>query len=137
MWQGNVREKEMSRIVIGKGLLVRGEFSGEGHLQVGGELEGRIDLTGTVVILEGSRVQADIAATQITVAGVVRGNLTAARKVELSATGQLAGDVRSKLVIIQDGAVVNGRIVTETSPSPPEELAEIVVLTRQGEASVP
>ncbi len=87
MWQRNEREKGMSRIIVRKGLLVRGEFSGEGDVQVGGELEGRIDLTGTVVILEGAKVQADISATEITVAGLVRGNLTASGKVEVWAPG--------------------------------------------------
>ncbi len=121
MWQRNAGEKETSLIIIRKGLVVRGEFSGEGDLQVGGQLEGRIELTGTVVILEGAKVQADISATEITVAGVVRGNLIASSKVELSSTGQLVGDARSKVVIIQDGAMVNGRISTEATTSPPGE----------------
>lgn len=121
---------ETSLVMVGKGLVVRGEFSGEGDLRVGGQLEGTIDLTGTVEIVDGATVQGEISATEITVAGTVRGNLTASGKVEVLATGQVIGDVRGSGVIIQEGAVVNGRISMETIPRSPGESAELAELTK-------
>lgn len=137
MWQKKGGEKEPSLASVGKGLVVRGEFSGEGDLQVGGELEGRIELVGSVVIREGARVQADISATEIVVAGMVQGNVTASGKVEVLATGQLLGVVQGKAVIIREGAVVDGRISMGPLPGPPGELAEIAALKRQEEPSDP
>lgn len=134
MWTKNGKEKETSLTIIGKGLVVRGQFFGEGNLQVGGQLEGRIDLSGTVLILEGAKVQADISATEITVAGVVWGNLAAVGKAEVSATGQLLGDVRCKAMIIREGAVVNGS-VNMGAASPPREFGELASLSRRKEAS--
>lgn len=120
--------------VIGKGLAVRGELSGVGDLQLGGEVEGKISLTGTLVILEGARVEADISATEIFVAGSVRGDLMALRRVELSPTGHLVGSVRSKVLVVQEGGRVKGRTVVGTPSFPTEELAEIAEQVRQEEA---
>lgn len=120
--------------VVGKGLVLRGELSGEGDVRLEGQLEGKVNLTGTVVIVEGASVQADIAATDIFVAGAVRGNLNASGKVELSPTGHLVGNVRTKVLMVREGGTVNGRIIAGVPPSSPSEMAEIAELVRQEEA---
>lgn len=117
--------------MVGKGLVLRGEMMGEGDLHVQGQVEGKINLAGTVVILEGASVQADIAATEIIVAGVVRGNLTASNKVELSPTGYLVGDIRTQALIVREGASVNGRINVETPLSPAGVFAEMARLMKE------
>ncbi len=119
--------------ILGKGLILRGELTGEGDLQVQGHLEGTISVTGTVVILEGASIQADVSATDIVVAGVVRGNLMASGKVEISSTGHLMGDVRSKVLIVREGAALNGRINVETPLSPAGVFAEMTRLMQQEE----
>lgn len=119
--------------IFGKGLIIRGEVAGEGDVQVQGQVEGKITLTGTVVIEEGARVQADISAAEIVVAGVVRGNLMASGKVELSPTGHLIGDIRSKALIVREGAAVSGTISVEPPLSPAGVFAEVARLMQEGE----
>ncbi|MBW8056921.1 MAG: polymer-forming cytoskeletal protein [candidate division NC10 bacterium] len=123
--------------IFGKGLILRGKLEGEGDLQVQGHLEGKISLTGTVVVLEGASVQGDISANEIIVAGVVRGNLTASGKVELAPTGHLLGDVRSKQLIVREGAALNGSISVETPLSPAGVFAEMARLMQQEETPEP
>ncbi len=120
--------------ILGKGLVIRGELTGDGDVHVQGQLHGKISVTGTVVILEGANVQADIAASDIVVAGVVRGNLMASGKVEFAPTGHLVGDVRSKVLIVREGAALNGRISVEAPPSPAGVFAEITRLMQEEEA---
>ena len=120
--------------VIGKGLVIQGELSGEGNVQLGAELEGKVNLTGTLVILEGARIQADIFATEIIVAGTVRGNLIALGKVELAATGRVVGSVRGKVLVVREGGRVNGRTIIGVPSSPTGELAELVDRVREEEA---
>jgi len=129
----NTVNKEREKYFIGKGLILRGEISGEGDVQVEGEFEGKINLAGTVVICEGGKVQGDISATHITVAGLVRGDLMASGKVELSPTCQLVGSVQSKVLTVREGAVVKGKIKAETPLSPAAEFAEIARLVQQGD----
>ncbi len=124
-------------LIFGKGLILRGNLEGEGDLQVQGHLEGKISLTGTVVVLEGASVQGDISASEIIVAGVVRGNLIASGKVELAPTGHLVGDVRSKTLIVREGAALNGGISVETPLSPAGVFAEMARLMQQEETPEP
>lgn len=119
--------------MVGKGLILRGELSGDGDLHVQGHVEGKINVAGTVVIQEGASVQADISATEIIVAGVVRGNLAASSKIELSPTGYLVGDVRSPALIVREGAAVNGRLSVEADLSPARVFAEMARLIHEEE----
>lgn len=120
--------------IFGKGLMIRGEVAGEGDVQVEGELEGKITLTGTVVIAEGARVQADVSAVEIIVAGFVRGNLSASGRVELSPTGHLVGDISTKALIVREGAAVNGSINVEPASRSVGVFAEMTHLMHTEEA---
>lgn len=119
--------------ILGKGLVFRGELTGEGDLQVQGHLEGKINVSGTVVILEGASIHADVSATEIVVGGVVRGNLSASGRVEVSSTGHLVGDVRSKVLVVREGAALNGKINVEAPLSPAGVFAEMTRLMQQEE----
>ncbi|MFQ5802444.1 MAG: polymer-forming cytoskeletal protein [Candidatus Methylomirabilales bacterium] len=120
--------------VIGKGLVVRGELSGEGNVELGDQFEGKIYLTGSVVVLEGASIQSDISATEIVVAGAVHGNLMASEKVEFSSTGRLFGNVRSKVLVVREGGRVSGRILAGAPSTPTGEFAEIAEQVRREEA---
>jgi len=120
--------------VFGKGLIIRGELAGEGDVELQGHLEGKVNLNGTVVVAEGARIQADISATEIIVAGVVRGNVMASGKVELTPTGHLVGDIRGKALIVREGAAVNGRIDVEAPLSPAGVFAEMTRLIQHEQA---
>lgn len=119
--------------ILGKGLVFRGELTGEGDLQVQGQLEGKINVTGTVVILEGASIQADVSATEIVVGGVVRGNLSASGRVEVLSTGHLVGDVRGKVLVVREGAALNGKINVEAPLSPAGVFAEMTRLMQEQE----
>lgn len=125
--------KERETYFIGKGLVLRGEISGEGDVQVEGELEGRMSLTGNIFIREGARVQGDISATEVMVAGLVEGDVLASGKVELSPTCQVVGSVRSKVLVVREGATVKGQVRAETPLSPAAEFAEIARLVQKQE----
>jgi cytoskeletal protein CcmA (bactofilin family) len=120
--------------VIGKGLVVRGELSGEGNIELGDQFEGKIYLRGNVVVLEGASIQSDISATEIVVAGAVRGNLMATEKVEFLSTGRLFGNVRSKVLVVREGGRVSGRILSGAPSIPTEEFAKIAEQVRREEA---
>ncbi len=120
--------------VIGKGLAVRGELSGHGNVELADQFEGKINLSGMVVVLEGAYIRSDISATEIVVAGSVRGNLMASEKVEFSSTGRLFGNVRSKTLVVREGGRIYGRILTGDLSIPAGELADLVERVRQEEA---
>jgi cytoskeletal protein CcmA (bactofilin family) len=98
---------------VGEKLSIKGEIAGEGDLELAGRFEGVVNVQGTVVIGDRAEVDADITAATIIVGGKVRGNLSAAGRVEILPQGVLTGNLRSGSFAAADGASVKGEIVVE------------------------
>src|ERR1700720_2809005 len=82
------------RAVLGGGLSLRGEITGEGDFHVYGRFEGEIDVSGRVVVAESSEVDANVNAASIVIAGKVRGNLSATTRLDILPTGVLTGTLK-------------------------------------------
>ena len=96
---------------IGKGLLIKGEISGTESRYVDGKVEGSINLPGNrVTIGRNGQVAASINAREIVVLGKIRGNVTAADRVDIRVEGSLSGDVTAARISIEDGAFFKGGI---------------------------
>jgi cytoskeletal protein CcmA (bactofilin family) len=104
--------------IIGAGVTMKGEIKGEGSVVMLGAFEGDVVLDGTLHVGPDARVDANISARAIVVAGVVRGNLAANTRVEILASGSLTGSVRSGSFAAADGAVVKGELWIEPPPTP-------------------
>jgi cytoskeletal protein CcmA (bactofilin family) len=103
---------------VGEKLTIKGEIAGEGDLDLAGRFEGVVNVQGTVVIGDRAEVDADITASTIVVGGKVRGNLSAAGRVEILPQGMLTGNLRSGSFAAADGASVKGEIVIEKPVKP-------------------
>jgi cytoskeletal protein CcmA (bactofilin family) len=103
---------------VGEKLSIKGEIAGEGDLELAGRFEGVVNVQGTVVIGDRAEVDADITASTIVVGGKVRGNLSAAGRVEILPQGVLTGNLRSGSFAAADGASVKGEIVIEKAGKP-------------------
>jgi cytoskeletal protein CcmA (bactofilin family) len=117
---------------IGKSITIKGDLSGNEDLQIDGTVEGRIDLPNNQLTIgaEG-RVKAEVHAKAVVVIGHVTGNLSAADRIQVEATGIVDGDVKAPRLVIQEGAMLNGSVEmgsgasTKTSIAPqPQPLAK-------------
>jgi cytoskeletal protein CcmA (bactofilin family) len=99
--------------IIGAGMSLKGEIKGEGTVLMLGSFEGDIALEGTLHVGPEARVDANIAASAIVVAGSVRGNIAANTRVEILGSGSLTGSIRSSSFTAADGAVVKGELWVE------------------------
>ena len=104
--------------VVGVGMTMKGEIRGEGTVLMLGAFEGDIVLDGALHVGPDAQVDANIAATAIVIAGIVRGNLSANTRVEILASGSLTGSVKSGSFTAADGAVVKGELWVEPPPAP-------------------
>ena len=104
--------------VIAAGVTMKGEIKGEGSVVMLGAFEGDILLDGTLHVGPDARIDANISAASIVIAGIVRGNLAAHTRVEILASGSLTGSVRSGSFTAADGAVVKGELWIEPPPTP-------------------
>ena len=106
-------EKMETRTVasIGKSLHVKGEVRGSEDLAIEGKVEGKIALNGYhVTIGQTGKVAAEIQAKSVVVGGLVEGDIHAAERVEVAATGTLMGNIHAPRVVLLDGCKFKGSI---------------------------
>jgi cytoskeletal protein CcmA (bactofilin family) len=101
------------RAVLGGGLSLRGEITGEGDFHIHGRFEGEIDVSGRVVVAEAAQVDANINAASIVIAGKVRGNLSASTHLDILPTGVLTGTLKAGSFSAAEGSSVKGEIWLE------------------------
>lgn len=97
--------------VLGRDARLEGDFAISGSIRIDGGFKGRIAAEGSVMLSEGSDVEADIEGENVAVAGRLRGDVVARGRAELGATARLEGDIRSSGLVIGLGAVFNGRSI--------------------------
>jgi cytoskeletal protein CcmA (bactofilin family) len=97
--------------VIGKAVKVEGVLSAKENIRIEGIIEGKVKTEKDLVVGEGAVINADINAGTARIAGDVQGNVTVKNKLELSATAKITGNIRAKVVIMAEGAVLNGKCV--------------------------
>lgn len=107
------REGEERRIAawIGKAILVRGDVIASQDLVIDGKVEGRIELGDhNLTIGQGAAVVANLVAKTVTISGAVTGNVTGNASVVLKATGSVEGDLTAPQFVMEDGAVLHGKV---------------------------
>lgn len=106
------------RAGVGSSVVIKGELSAKEDVVIAGRVEGSINVTGHLVVVEpGAHVIGDITATGIVVAGAVHGSLLAEERIQAQVGADLQGDISAPRIAVADGAVVNGRIETATASS--------------------
>jgi cytoskeletal protein CcmA (bactofilin family) len=89
------------------------DFSGtlqfEKPFLIRGKVSGVIDAKGLLVVDEAAVVDANITASKVIIRGTVKGDVTAAEKVEVTITGKLTGNVTAPEIYMEAGCSFNGR----------------------------
>ena len=94
---------------VGGGTVLTGEAVFKGMLRVDGHLTGHIGSEkGTLIVSSGGRVDADINVAIAKINGVVNGDVIATERLEFGRTAQVHGDIRTPVLIIEQGAVFEG-----------------------------
>ena len=112
---------------IGRTFTIKGEICGEEDLLIDGQLEGRLDLgRSRLVVGPTGKVRAAIAAREVDVQGVVNGNVVATERIILRKNSKLVGDLKMASVVIEDGAYFKGSIAI-TRPQEANSAAPAVI----------
>jgi cytoskeletal protein CcmA (bactofilin family) len=96
---------------VGQSIVFKGTLSGNEDLEIEGQVEGDVDLSDHQLTIGASaQIKAEVKAKSILVIGRVTGNLIASERVEIQATGVVEGDIKAPRLLVQEGAVLSGRI---------------------------
>ncbi|MGC8762637.1 MAG: bactofilin family protein [Acidobacteriota bacterium] len=101
---------------IDAGSRLKGTLETADDLLLEGVLVGEVRSTARVVIARGARLEGPLSARDVEVGGTVEGPVTATGWVAIRSGGRVAGDIRAGHILVEDGAVVQGRVLAgETS----------------------
>ena len=97
-------------------LALSGDLDTSGSLRIDGKLDGTVRRADTVVLGVGAVMSGEVHAREVVIGGSITGNVHATERVELQATAIVTGDILTQTILVQEGGVVNGRVLMR----PPE-----------------
>lgn len=101
--------------VIGQGIRIKGEVTASEDLFIDGHIEGKLNLNNTkLTVGPNGQVKADIFAREVVVLGRVDGKIVGRERIQLGSTSNVAGDLQTERLAIEDGALLRGKIEIET-----------------------
>ncbi len=107
----NVPSSEAVVMNLGQSMRIKGELSASEDMTLCGQLEGRVTLTDyTLTIGPDADIRAEIKASTVIIMGVVLGNVTATKKIDVRATGSVTGDIAAPRIVIADGGQLLGKV---------------------------
>jgi cytoskeletal protein CcmA (bactofilin family) len=109
----DILEDEDFDTILSADIDFTGALSFEKPFLIRGRLSGTIEALGLLVVDEGAVVDADITGSKVVIRGSVKGDVTAAEKVEVSVTGRLKGNITAPEVSMESGCVFNGLCTME------------------------
>lgn len=98
-----------SETLIGPSVHVKGDFKSQGNVQIEGQVTGSIQTAGNLRIGKNSKITANISAANAIISGTIKGNVMVSERLELAPTARIDGDVTTKILIMAEGAQLNGR----------------------------
>src|ERR671911_1456995 len=104
--------------VVGRGTQLEGTLLSAESIRIDGEAKGTIAARGDVILSSHSHVEADIRAENVVMGGELRGNIRARTRTELAAGGRLVGKIRSKLLVVREGAQFSGQSSVDLDDAP-------------------
>ena len=91
--------------VIGRGSVSEGTFRVETGVRVDGVLRGELISSGRLIVGESGVIEADVKVRDALVSGRIVGNLEAEEKVHLQAQAAFVGKIKTRVLIVEEGAV--------------------------------
>jgi cytoskeletal protein CcmA (bactofilin family) len=106
--------------VLGANCTMEGALRSNANVRLDGTFTGKLEITGNVLVGETAKINADIHAKNVSIAGAVRGNVSG-KKVQLLRTGRIWGDISAAALTTEEGAFIDGKItMVSNDPSRPE-----------------
>lgn len=96
--------------VVGPSVNVEGDFSSEGNIVVKGTVSGSVNTSRLLTVEDGAKIFANVKAGNAHISGSVKGNVKVNDRLDLSATAQISGDIVCKVLTVESGALIQGKI---------------------------
>ena len=102
-------DASMKESLISAGLVIEGKIEGAGHVRIAGTFKGDVNVQGNLTIEAGAHLTGGVKADTVIVGGQLDGNIDAASRVELLATGVLNGELKAGSLTVAAGSRMRGK----------------------------
>lgn len=106
---------------VDRGSEVEGELRFETSFRVDGKVAGKVTSTGNLAVGDNGEVEGEVEVGQIFVAGTVRGTVRAGVRVQIAPGGRVYADLETPSLVIEDGAIFEGRCTMVRGTEPDSE----------------
>jgi cytoskeletal protein CcmA (bactofilin family) len=108
----------VERSFFGTGTRIEGTLEIDGDVKLEGHFRGKVVGTATITVGEQANVQANLYAPTVVVQGLVRGEIHARDRLELSRSAKVNGVLRAQRVKIEEGALFEGECRMSPAEAP-------------------
>lgn len=106
---------EDAKTIIADDVEITGSVKCSGGVKMSGKLNGDLTCAGEVLVEKGAAIKGNVAAASIVVLGMVKGNISAKERIELKGSARVAGDIKAKRLVVEEGVTLVGK--SEISPA--------------------
>lgn len=109
--------KDEINAFLGSGTDYQGKLNFQGAVRIDGNFNGEVESEGTLVVGKDARVEGVLKIGQLVLSGKVIGEVTAKEKVVLHKTANLQGNLITPVLVVEEGAVLEGRVTMTSTAS--------------------
>jgi cytoskeletal protein CcmA (bactofilin family) len=102
---------------LGSGTVYQGKLNFQGSVRIDGVFNGEVHSEGTLIIGKDARVEGQVRVGQLVLSGHIQGEIVATKKAVLHRTANLVGSLHSPVLMVEEGAKLEGRIAMQAVPS--------------------
>lgn len=105
---------------IGHTTVIEGSVKTEGSIRIDGKVVGDLHAKANAAVGEQGLVEGTVTARNISLSGKVKGIVTALEKLVLEEKAVLQGDIRTARLVVDEGAMFDGKCAMTGSAAPPK-----------------
>ena len=98
------------KTTIGDAITVEGTITSSDDIVVHGRVHGKVETSSEITVAKTGRVEADLSAASVEIAGALSGGIAATGRAEIKPDGRMVGDIKAPRILIADGARFTGHI---------------------------
>jgi cytoskeletal protein CcmA (bactofilin family) len=107
--------------IVGKGTVVEGDLRVKNSLRIDGFVKGNVSTTETLIVGKEGGIEGRVRAKHVLLGGKVKGNVLSSGKVFLESSASVFGDIKAVLLVVDEGAVLDGKCTMKVVEKNKEE----------------
>lgn len=102
--------------LISEGTVVNGNITSKHGFRISGEVRGTVEVEGKCIVSPTAMIDGDLIAMDADISGQIDGEIIVKNKMILRQTARVKGNIRTKIMMVEEGAIFDGACNMGTTP---------------------